>query len=90
MRQRQFVISIFMELGSHAAFAIPDLVLLTKSDDSHAVASAEEILVSLHEQCSSVFGTEPTVVVARTVFDRFCDAAPATREAPDRLAIAVA
>ena len=53
MRQRHFVVSIFKELGEHAAFVLPDLVLLAKSDDSHAVASAEEILDSLHEQCSS-------------------------------------
>ena len=53
LRQRHFVISIFKELGEHAAYALPDLVLLAKSDDSHAVASAEEILDSLHEQCSS-------------------------------------
>ena len=38
----------------------------------------------------SVFSRELLVVVARIVFDRFCNAALATREAPDRLAIAVA
>ena len=44
-----------------------DVVLLTKSDDSHAVAAAEEILVSLYEQCSSAERGQRTLLHCRSL-----------------------